>query len=85
MVIAANTLWMLAGSHGTPRRNFSFPQIPQIFADFSALICVISDTNLRIKSDGDSASTIRKLDGSGKSQAEVRNQKRISFNAIPNI
>jgi hypothetical protein len=28
-------------------------------------------------------STIRKLDGSGKSQAEVRNQKRISFNAIP--
>jgi|GEM_PF-2051879 len=27
--------------------------------------------------------TIRKLDGSGKSQAEVRNQKRISFNAVP--
>jgi hypothetical protein len=34
MVIALNTVWMLEGSHGSPGRNFSFPQIAQIFADF---------------------------------------------------
>jgi hypothetical protein len=34
MVIRFYTIRKLEGSHGSPRRNFSFPQIPQIFADF---------------------------------------------------
>jgi hypothetical protein len=54
MVIGSSTIRKLDGSGESPSRNFSFLQIPQSFADISALICVISDTNLRIKSDGDS-------------------------------
>jgi len=37
MVIALGTIWMLKRLHGTPGRNFSFPQIPQSFADFSCV------------------------------------------------
>jgi hypothetical protein len=38
MVIRFYTIRKLEGSHGSPRRNFSFPQIPQIFFNLESLL-----------------------------------------------